>query len=114
MRAAIKCVSAIALFGLSAPVASLQTAPKEACPNGEIYAVQMEAENLLIFGLSMDPATEGLTYNWTVSAGTIVEGQGTNGISVKAAKGDVVTASVEIGGLPAGCGNVASATLDMI
>lgn len=114
MKSVFTVTAAIALFGLAAPVASLQTAPKATCPDGSVNAVQMEAENLLIFGLTMDPATEGLTYNWSVSTGTIVEGQATNGISVKAAKGDVVTASVEIGGLPAGCGNVASATLDMI
>jgi hypothetical protein len=47
-----------------------------------------------------------ITYNWTVSAGTITSGQGTSSITVQAPNDGVttnVTATVEIGGTPAGC-----------
>jgi hypothetical protein len=46
-----------------------------------------------------------ITYNWTVSAGTIVSGQGTPSISVEAPRDGTtnITATVEIGGLQPGC-----------
>ena len=53
-----------------------------------------------------------LEYFWTVSAGTIVEGQGTSQIRVvtdKSMGGTNVIGTVEIGGLPAGCKTSASA-----
>jgi len=40
----------------------------------------------------------GITYNWSVSAGTITSGQGTPAITVTAPEGASVTATVEIGG----------------
>jgi len=49
---------------------------------------------------------DGLTYNWTVSDGTIASGQGTPSITVTAPSNEAggnITASVEIGGYPAGC-----------
>lgn len=52
------------------------------------------------------------TYNWTVSAGEIISGQGTPSITVRAPGQDGnVTASVEVGGLcAANCQNTASET----
>ncbi|MEQ1604755.1 MAG: hypothetical protein ABL999_07785 [Pyrinomonadaceae bacterium] len=47
-----------------------------------------------------------VTYNWTVSAGTIESGQGTPSITVRTTKemgGSNLTATVNIGGLPASC-----------
>ena len=47
-----------------------------------------------------------ITYNWTVSAGTISAGQGTPSITVIAPSdvaGGTVTATVELGGLPVDC-----------
>jgi hypothetical protein len=47
-----------------------------------------------------------VTYNWTVSAGTIESGQGTPSITVRTNRdmaGTNVTATVNIGGTPAGC-----------
>jgi hypothetical protein len=53
-----------------------------------------------------------LTYNWMISSGTIVQGQGTSGISVntKCLGGQTVTATVEIGGLSKDCSNTSSST----
>jgi hypothetical protein len=52
------------------------------------------------------------TYNWTVSAGTISSGQGTNSITVdtKGLGGQSVTATVEIGGVDPTCNRTASCT----
>ena len=54
-----------------------------------------------------------VTYNWTVSSGTIESGQGTQSIVVRTTKDMAdsnVTATVEIGGLPAGCSCPTSAS----
>ena len=50
------------------------------------------------------------TYNWTVSAGTIASGQGTDTITVDTANtgGQTITATVELGGLDPSCGRTAS------
>ncbi len=48
-----------------------------------------------------------VTYNWTVSSGTIESGQGTSSITVNTsglAAGSNVTATVDIAGVPADCG----------
>ncbi|MCV4566453.1 hypothetical protein OFB72_28250, partial [Escherichia coli] len=47
-----------------------------------------------------------ITYNWSVSAGTIESGQGTPSITVRTTRdmaGSSVTATVEIGGLDPAC-----------
>lgn len=59
-----------------------------------------------------------VTYNWSVSSGTISSGQGTPSITVDTtglAPGSNVTATVDIGGVPTGCGcpTTASATGSM-
>ena len=53
-----------------------------------------------------------VTYNWSVSAGTISSGQGTSSISVDTAGlgGQSVTATVELGGLDPSCSRTASCT----
>jgi hypothetical protein len=50
------------------------------------------------------------TYNWTVSAGTITGGQGTDTITVDTANlgGQTITATVELGGVDPSCGRTAS------
>jgi hypothetical protein len=53
-----------------------------------------------------------VTYNWSVSAGTISGGQGTSSITVDTANlgGQTVTATVELGGLDPSCSRTASCT----
>ena len=53
-----------------------------------------------------------VTYNWSVSAGTISGGQGTSSITVDTAGlgGQTVTATVELGGLDPSCSRTASCT----
>jgi hypothetical protein len=50
------------------------------------------------------------TYNWTVSAGTITSGQGTDTIMVdtKGTGGQTITATVELGGIDPSCGRTGS------
>ena len=51
-----------------------------------------------------------ITYNWSVSAGTITSGQGTSTITVDTAGlgGQTVTATLEVGGLAPSCSRTAS------
>ena len=58
----------------------------------------------------LSPRPDGVTYTWSVSAGEIVRGQGTSMMFVEAPPGPV-TATLEIGGLGAGCNNLASETV---
>ena len=53
-----------------------------------------------------------VTYNWSVSAGTISSGQGTSSITVDTTGlgGQTVTATVELGGLDPSCSRTASCT----
>lgn len=55
---------------------------------------------------------EKLTFNWTVSNGTIIEGRGTPDIKVDTTglSSSSITATVEIKGLSEGCGSIASET----
>jgi len=56
-----------------------------------------------------------LTYNWEVSAGSIIEGQGTKDIKVSLpSDGQPVTATVSIGGFNRDCPTTASCTTPII
>ncbi len=59
-----------------------------------------------------DMGNASITYNWTVSAGTISSGQGTSSITVDTTGvgGGSVTATVELGGLDPSCSRTASCT----
>lgn len=64
-----------------------------------------------IFRVTADPIPKGdFTFNWSVSAGSIADGQGTGNILVEADKGTSITATVEVGGLPPECSRSASTT----
>ena len=61
----------------------------------------------------VDVGAVDLKYSWTISVGTIIEGQGTLAITVatdKSMQGSNVTATVEIEGLPSACEKTASET----
>ncbi len=65
----------------------------------------------LTFNASVSPSGN-VTYNWSVSAGTIASGQGTSSITVETGNlgGQSVTATVEVGGLDPACTKTASCT----
>ena len=61
-----------------------------------------------ISGLERD---QKVSYKWSVSRGKIKSGQGTSSITVgRPEEMYGLTATVEVGGLPNGCGNAASCT----
>ncbi|HKO95375.1 MAG TPA: hypothetical protein VJU86_00170 [Pyrinomonadaceae bacterium] len=65
----------------------------------------------ITFSASVSPDAN-VTYNWSVSAGTISSGQGTSSITVDTAGlgGQSVTATLELGGLDPACSRTASCT----
>jgi hypothetical protein len=72
------------------------------CPTGEVAPGSPATVSVNLSG--GDP-NASVTYNWSVSAGTISSGQGTPSITVDTTTlaGQTVTATVEIGGLPPEC-----------
>jgi hypothetical protein len=60
-------------------------------------------------------SSANVTYNWSVSAGTISSGQGTSSITVDTTGlgGQSVTATVEVGGLDPSCARTASCTISV-
>ena len=87
-------------------------APVEKCPAFSIASGKGDAGTLTF---TLNPARDGLTYNWSLSAGAITTGQGTSSIVVAdPTAGESVTASVAVGGLDASCtGTVLSSTAQM-
>lgn len=88
------------------------------CPGISVYPYSDEitaGDTLIITCVTKFLKTD-VTYNWTISAGVIISGQGTARILVntKEASGMFITATVELAGLPAKCPNVASASAEVI
>lgn len=80
-------------------------------PTSQVLAGNTFQFSVNISGLA---ATISPTYNWSVSSGSIVSGQGTSMITVDPGnEPGTCTATVEIGGLPAQCSRTASATADI-
>jgi hypothetical protein len=71
------------------------------CPTGEVPVGSPATVSVDVRG----GGNPSVTYNWSVSAGTISGGQGTPSITIDTAGlgGQTVTATVEIGGLPPEC-----------
>jgi hypothetical protein len=71
------------------------------CPTGDVEPGSPATVSVNVSG----GGNPSVTYNWSVSAGTISSGQGTPSITVDTTGlgGQTVTATVEIGGLPPEC-----------
>jgi hypothetical protein len=66
------------------------------------------------FSVIYSPPIEKVSFKWTVSEGTIIEGQGTPAITVTAPAGvKKITATVLIDGFPKGCSNTESCSTDV-
>lgn len=67
------------------------------------------------FTANVSEATDVITYNWTVSEGSISSGQGTKTITVqtKNLKGKTITATVEVGGLDPACGRTSTGSTEV-
>ena len=84
------------------------------CPtlNVNAPANSINRNSVLTFTAKVgDGDVEGISYNWQVSAGKIVEGQGTPTIKVDAQGAKEVTATVKIGGFCETCNPTASSTI---
>ena len=82
--------------------------PRPVCPNVSIYCPDVQqAGSPITFTASLSGGTPGVTpvYNWVVSAGRILSGQGTTTITVDTAglAGQPITATVEVAGYNLEC-----------
>ena len=82
----------------------------------ESYSYEVAAGDTLVFLAVMKDAPANVTYNWAISAGTIISGQGTSEIRIetKDLDGMYVTATVDIGGLPRNCVSNASSSIEIV
>lgn len=111
-----KCLL-LCLFTVNAVVNAQSGCPSiniEGAPSFTVAEGKDAVFSIAAFGKKID--TANFTYNWVVSAGTIVSGQGSKSIHVntKGLKGQSLTVTVEVGGLPASCNTVNSSTIDII
>jgi hypothetical protein len=82
--------------------------PRPVCPNVSIYCPDVQqAGTPITFTASVSGGTPGVTpvYNWVISAGSILSGQGTATITVDTAglAGQPITATVEVAGYNLEC-----------
>lgn len=82
--------------------------PRPVCPNVSIYCPDVQqAGTPITFTASVSGGTPGVTpvYNWVISAGKILSGQGTATITVDTAglAGQPITATVEVAGYNLEC-----------
>ncbi len=109
LRSIFFCLCSTALFTTGA--AAQCPALSISAPSDEVIAGESVTFNAnIVSGDSKSAMT--LSFNWSISAGTISSGQGSSVITVDTADlaGKSVTATLEIGGLPAACARTASAT----
>jgi hypothetical protein len=93
-------VGAMALAGTSLFACSPAV---EKCPTFTV-AQEVGKDGAATASFTLSPTRDGLSYNWTTSAGTITSGQGTAKVVISdPTAGEAVTASVEIGGLDTSC-----------
>lgn len=82
-----------------AAAAAEPPAADEKCP---AFAINAEVGTGLVT-FTVTPAPEGMTYNWSVSAGTVTSGMGTPSIIVNVTTAGEVLASLDIIGLDPSC-----------
>jgi hypothetical protein len=85
---------------------------KPPCPTVSVSCPSDVVQGAPVTFTSSVSGDASVTYNWSVSAGTISSGQGTSSITVDTATlgGQTVTATVELGGLDPSCSRTASCT----
>jgi hypothetical protein len=75
----------------------------EKCPTFNV-ASEVGKDGAGTATFTVSPTRDGLTYNWTASAGSITSGQGTrSAVVTDPTPGNTITATVEVGGLDASC-----------
>lgn len=102
-----------------APVGSGEDSSKiQSCPEISVLASDgvPQLDKPVTFSATVidEKQPERLSYHWLINHGTILSGQGTKSIQVKIkSRGETLTATVEISGLPTGCRNDASGSADI-
>jgi hypothetical protein len=73
-----------------------------------------EPGGTITFNATVQPASKDLKYEWSISDGKLLRGEGTLSIEVETPKRDYnITATIEVRGLPAGCPKYESETAGM-
>ena len=106
--------------GCEPPAAPTATAPAPAnCPTLEVTGpsgVTARGTIMPFVVLVSEPRLKNLSFSWTVSTGSIAEGQGTRVMKVRAPAVNGtknIVATVTVQGLPQGCRNIASGTAEI-
>ncbi len=108
----LRSIALTILVLASFDLAASQGEPASACPTisvtGPAGIPQPGDEIIFLLTIGETEQKYDLTYNWSTNVGKIVSGQGTTSIGVKWTGESGLTATVVIGGLPAGCPSTAS------
>jgi len=93
-------------------IAPCPNCEKPPCPTVNVSCPDQVDEGQPMTFTANFSGNQSITYNWSVSAGTISSGQGTSSITVDTTGlgGQTVTATVEIGGIDPSCSRTASCT----
>lgn len=112
-------VAVLVILVAGAPAGSFAQVPTD-CPTVLITAAaEVNGPDPAQFQASIKggSADAEAAYNWSVSAGTIIAGQGTSQIMVDTnglAAGEVINASVQVLGYPGSCDTEASASIKVV
>ncbi|MES2989084.1 MAG: hypothetical protein V4808_14370 [Pseudomonadota bacterium] len=88
--------------------------PQDACPSISVSSSSStRGEATYTANVYGGDGSASPTFNWSISAGGITQGQGTSLILVEAKPGEYVTATIEVGGYAATCSSIASDTLEI-
>lgn len=117
MRRALKSLALVCFSLLSLSMSTASQSPEAQCPVVAVDCLTQSAgagETATITA-NVAGATPGLelSYNWSLSAGVIIAGQGTPTITINTTgiTGQTITATIEVGGLASSCGKTASCSL---
>ena len=94
----------------AANLASAQESRKADCPQITV-ACPNQIDGRSVFFTATVAGVPNARYVWSLSSGTITQGQGTTSIRVAVGGDSSITATIEVIGLPAQCGNMASCTI---
>jgi hypothetical protein len=85
------------------------------CPNIRIVegAMNLDLSKTAAFSVITDPEVKEIAFNWSVSAGKIVRGQGTKMIEVDTAGNKEITVFTEAEGFPLPCNRTAVQTFEV-
>jgi hypothetical protein len=117
MRRAFKCLATVCVSLLSLSMSAPVRSPGAECPTITVDCPTQiitpgETTTVTASVAGADPNLK-LSYNWSLSAGTIIAGQGTATITIdtNGNGGQTTTATVEVDGLDSSCQKTASCTL---